>query len=88
MRVECEAQIVKCDVTDADNAKVQLKNVVLTIDAATLNMDGQRLYGVQPMSQAGAMFIIPELTVARGDRIPVDAAIKAEKIRKDKGVKR
>ena len=84
MRIEAEAQIVKCDVADADNTKVQLRNAVLAINASTLNIDGQKLYGVQAMSQAGAMFIVPELTVARGDRIPVDAAAKADKIRKDK----
>lgn len=84
MRIEAEAQIVKCDVADADNTKVQLRNAVLAINASTLNIDGQKLYGVQAMNQAGTMFIVPELTVTRGDRIPMDAAAKADKIRNDK----
>lgn len=85
MRIEAEAQIVKCDVIEADITKIQLKNVVLTADTSTLNIGNQKIYGAQPMNHSGVMIIIPELTVSRSERLPIEAAKKAEQMIKNKG---
>lgn len=80
MKFTADIDIVKCDVKDVSNSNIILSNVVAEINLQTIRIAEQKPYGVQPMLQSGGMFLIPELTVTRGEKLPYAAAREVKNI--------
>ena len=80
MKFTADVNIVKCDVKDVNNTNITLENAVVEINLQTIRIAGQKPYGIQPVLQSGGMFLIPEITVTRGEKLPYAANRKVEDI--------
>lgn len=82
MKFTADIDIVKCDVKDVSGSNIVLSNVVAEINLQTVRIAEQKPYGVQPMLQSGGIFLIPEFTVLRGEKLPYAAKQEVENIMK------